>query len=140
MSGQPNINPLDPAKFRQQYLANLALQANIDDMNLQANKVYKKTGAPTQLTDTRTTAEKQADLYRLRIEVRSKLGEIADGANADKIVQALDDAQIRFLSDQSQFIINDLKPKFRTGVLAEVFIPYFEKYMTQYNNTQGVNS
>lgn len=140
MSGQPNINPLDPAKFRQQYLANLALQANIDDMNLQANKVYKKTGAPTQLTDTRTTAEKQADLYRLRIEVRSKLGEIADGANADKIVQALDDAQIRFLSDQSQFIINDLKPKFRTGVLAEVFIPYFEKYMTQYNTTQGVNS
>ena len=25
MSGQPNRNPTDPAKFRQQYLANLAL-------------------------------------------------------------------------------------------------------------------
>lgn len=140
MSGQPNINPLDPAKFRQQYLANLALQAKLDDVNLQANKVYKKTGAPTQPTDNRTTAEKQADLYKLRIEVRSKLGEIADGANADKIVQALDDNSIRFLNDQSQFIINDLKPKFASGILAEVFIPYFQKYMDQYAQTQGVNS
>lgn len=140
MSGQPYINPLDPAKFRQQYLANLALQASIDDANLQANKIYKKTGAPTQPTDTRTTAEKQADLYRLRIEVRSKLGEIADGANADKIVQQLDDAQLRFLSDQLVQIVNDLKPKYRTGILAEVFIPYFEKYMDTYQRTKGVNS
>lgn len=140
MSGQPYINPLDPAKFRQQYLANLALRANIDDANLQANKVYKKTGAPTQPTDTRTTAEKQADLYRLRIEVRGKLGEIADGANADKIVQQLDDGQLRFLSDQLVQIVNDLKPKYRTGVLAEVFIPYFEKYMDTYQKTKGVNS
>ena len=140
MSGQPYINPLDPAKFRQQYLANLALQASIDDANLQANKIYKKTGAPTQPTDTRTTAEKQADLYRLRIEVRSKLGEIADGANADKIVQQLDDDQLRFLSDQIVQIVNDLKPKYRTGVLAEVFIPYFEKYMDTYQRTKGVNS
>lgn len=140
MSGQPYINPLDPAKFRQQYIANLALQASIDDANLQANKVYKKTGAPTQPTDTRTTAEKQADLYRLRIEVRSKLSEIADGANADKIVQQLDDAQLRFLSDQIQQIVGDLKPKYRTGVLAEIFIPYFEKYMDTYQKTKGVNS
>lgn len=140
MSGQPYINPLDPAKFRQQYLANLALRANIDDANLQANKVYKRTGAPTQPTDTRTTAEKQADLYRLRIEVRSKIGEIADGANADKIVQQLDDDQLRFLSDQLPFIVADLKPKYRTGILAEIFIPYFEKYMNQYQKTKGVNS
>lgn len=140
MSGQPYINPLDQAKFRQQYLANLALRASLDDTNLQANKVYKKTGAPTQPTDTRTTAEKQADLYRLRIDVRSKLSEIADGANADKIVQQLDDGQLRFLSDQIQFIVADLKPKYRTGVLAEIFIPYFEKYMDTYQKTKGVNS
>jgi len=140
MSGQPYINPLDPAKFRQQYLANLALQANIDEANLKANQIYKKTGAPTQPTDTRTTAEKQADLYRTRIEVRSKLSEIADGANADKIVQQLDDDQLRFLSDQLPQIVSDLKPKYRTGILAEIFIPYFEKYMDTYQKTKGVSS
>lgn len=140
MSGQPYINPLDPAKFRQQYLANLALQANIDEANLTANQIYKKTGAPTQPTDTRTTAEKQADLYRTRIEVRSKLSEIADGANADKIVQQLDDDQLRFLSDQLPQIVSDLKPKYRTGILAEIFIPYFEKYMDTFQKTKGVSS
>jgi hypothetical protein len=139
MSGQPYQNPTDPAKFRQQYLSNLALQANIDDMNLQANKVYKRTGAPSQPTDTRTTSERQADLYRLRIEIRSQLSEIADGANADKIVQALEDDQLRFLSDQLPFIVADIRPKYRTGVLAEVFIPYFEKYMDYYQKTKGVN-
>lgn len=139
MSGQPYQNPTDPAKFRQQYLSNLALQANIDDMNLQANKVYRRTGAPSQPTDTRGTAERQADLYRLRIEIRGQLSEIADGANADKIVQSLEDDQLRFLSDQLPFIVADIKPKYRTGVLAEVFIPYFEKYMDYYQKTKGVN-
>lgn len=100
--------------------------------------MYKRTGAPTQPTDTRTTAEKQADLYRLRIDVRSKLSEIADGENADKIVQQLEDYELRFLSDQLEQIVNDLKPKYRTGVLAEIFIPYFMKYMDTYQRTQGV--
>lgn len=140
MSGQPYNTPLDAAKFRQQYLANLALRADLDDANLQANKVYRRTGAPTQPTDTRTTAEKQADLYRLRIDVRSMLSDIADGPNADKIVQQLDPYQLRFLSDQLPFIIADLKPKYRTGILAEIFMPYFTKYMDNYQRTKGVNA
>ena len=41
MSGQPTKSPVDASKFRQQYLANLSLQANINDKNLQANKIYK---------------------------------------------------------------------------------------------------
>ena len=43
MSGQPNRNPTDPAKFRQQYLANLALEANINDKNqkqITINQIY----------------------------------------------------------------------------------------------------
>ena len=51
MSGYPLNFPTDAAKLRQNYLANLSLQANINDMNLQANKIYKKTGqTPTQPT------------------------------------------------------------------------------------------
>ena len=51
MSGQPNRNPTDPSKFRQQYLANLALEANINDKNLQANMIYKKNRRSTFAND-----------------------------------------------------------------------------------------
>ena len=114
MSGQPNRNPTDPSKFRQQYLANLALEANINDKNLQANKIYKKTGeVPSQLTDNRTTAEKLADLERLKIDVRSELSEITDGDNANAIVQNLDAQQLQFLAQHTKEIIADIKPKYK---------------------------
>ncbi len=139
MSGQPYKNPLDVAKFRNEYLANLALEVKNNDLNLQANKVYIRTGAPSQPTDTRTTSEKLADLYRLRIDIRSKLGEIMSGDNAQKVVDGLDENEARFLSQQIGTIVADLKPKFALGVPADVFNPYFQKYMRKYLETQGVD-
>jgi len=139
MSGQPYKNPLDVAKFRNEYLANLALEIKNNDLNLEANKTYIRTGAPSQPTDTRTTSEKLADLYRLRIEIRSKLGEIMSGDNAQKVVEGLDDNEARFLSQQIGTIVEDLKPKFAQGVPADVFNPYFQKYMRKYLETQGVD-
>ena len=116
MSGQPNRNPTDPAKFRQQYLANLALEANINDKNLQANMIYKKTGeAPSQMTDNRTTAKKLEDIERLKIDVRSELSEIADGDNANAIVQNLNPQQLQFLAQHIKEIIADIKPKYKYG-------------------------
>ncbi len=126
MSGQPYKNPLDVAKFRNEYLANLALEVKNNDLNLQANKVYIRTGAPSQPTDTRTTSEKLADLYRLRIDIRSKLGEIMSGDNAQKVVDGLDENEARFLAQQIGTIVADLKPKFALGVPADVFNPYFQ--------------
>jgi hypothetical protein len=90
MSGFPNKKPTDASKFRQNYLANLALEAKNNEMNFQANKIFKKTGqTPTQVLDTRTTTEKLADVERLKVEIRSELKEIADGQQADAIVQML---------------------------------------------------
>ena len=139
MSGQPYKNPLDVAKFRNEYLANLALEIKNNDLNLQANKIYVRTGAPSQPTDTRTTSEKLADLYRLRIEIRSKLAEIMSGDNAQKVADGLDDNEARFLAQQIDTIIADLKPKYALGVPADVFNPYFQKYMAKYLQTQGVD-
>jgi len=140
MSGQPTINPTDASKFRQQYLANLALQANIDDQNLQANKIYKKTGmTPTQPTDSRTTAEILADTERLKIEVRSQLSQIADGTNADNIVQQLDPYQLQFLAQHIDEIVKDIKPKYKYGVDALSFILYFQSYMDKANATNEVS-
>jgi len=140
MSGQPNRNPTDPSKFRQQYLANLALEANINDKNLQANKIYKKTGeVPSQLTDNRTTAEKLADLERLKIDVRSELVEITDGDNANAIVQNLDAQQLQFLAQHIKEIIADIKPKYKYGVPADIFNNYLTAYMRRAIQTDEVN-
>ncbi len=70
MSGQRNNKPMDASKARQAYMANLALEANINDKNLQANKIFIKTGVtPSQPIDNRTTSEKLADIQRLKIDV-----------------------------------------------------------------------
>jgi hypothetical protein len=138
MSGNPYITPLDPMKFREAYLATLGLQAKINAENLQANQVYKKTGAPTQPTDTRTTEQKETDILGMRRQIRSRLSEIADGANANKIAEALDPVELRFLANQIDTIIKDLKPKYRLGVDATIFANYLTKYMRKYEETQGV--
>jgi len=141
MSGQPRLNPTDGAKFRQEYLANLALQAKNDDDNLQANTIFKKTGqTPTQPTDTRNTTEKLADIERLKIDVRASLAEIADGQQAQDIVNQLagDADALRFVAQYMPQIIADLKPKYKYGILSAVFIPYIMRYMEKVNQTQGV--
>ena len=140
MSGQPNIYPTDASKFRQNYLANLELMAKLDDYNLQANKIYKKTGqTPTQMIDSRTTAEKLADIERLKVEVRGILSEIADGLNASAIVEGLDPQQLVFLAQHIEEIVRDVKPKYRYGIPADIFIPYLISYMRRANETNEVN-
>ena len=139
MSGQPNINPTDASKFRQQYLANLALEAKNNQVNLEANKIFKKTGqTPTQPTDTRTTAEKLADIERLKLDIRGGLSEITDGTQANIIVENLAPNELEFLAQNLPIIIADLKPKYKYGILAAIFIPYLRKYKDKYDQTQGV--
>ena len=94
---------------------------------------------PTQPTDTRTTAEILADTERLKIEVRSQLSQIADGTNADQIVQQLDPYQLQFLAQHIDEIIKDIKPKYKYGVDALSFILYFQSYMDKANATNEVS-
>lgn len=140
MSGQPYKNAMDIAKFRKEYLSTLALQAGINEKNFQANQIYTRTGAPSQPTDTRTTTEKLADLYRLRIEIRSRLGEIMSGDDAQKVVEGLDDNEARFLAQQLDTIVADIKPKYKLGIPAEAFNTYLNRYMTKFQATSGVDT
>ena len=140
MSGYPLNFPSDAAKLRQNYLANLSLQANINDMNLQANKIYKKTGqTPTQPTDNRTTAEKLGDIERLKIDVRGELSKIADGTQAAEIAQQLNPDELQFLAQHIDQIVNDIKPKYKYGVLADIFVPYLRAYMQKAVQTNEVD-
>jgi len=141
MSGQPYKTPIDVKKARQAYLANLNLRAELDDKNLQANKIYIKTGQlPSEPPDTRTLTEKLADIQRLKIELSSKLQEITDGENAQAIVNQLDDNSIQFLIQNWTPIKEQMKKMYSKGVLAPIFINYLQRYMDNYAQTLGIES
>ena len=136
MSGQPLRNPSDAEKYRQAYLATLNLQIANNDKNFQANKLHKRTGVvSTQITDYRSTSEKLADVTNLRILLRKYLRQIADAQNAEGIAQSLSADQVQFASQHIEAIIKDLKPKYKFGILREVFIPYLVNYMEK----EGIN-
>jgi hypothetical protein len=141
MSGQPLRKSGDASVFRQQYLANLKLQASNDDKNLQANKTYKRTGQiPVELTDYRTLAEKYADVERLKIDVRNKLLSITDGINAQQIITSLDDNEIVFLLGNWTPISEAMKRIYSLGVPADLFIGYLNRYILKYQQTGGLEN
>jgi hypothetical protein len=133
MSGYALKTPYDATKKRKEYLTELALRAKLDDANLQANKIYKRTGAVSTPPDTRTTTEKLADLYRLRIDIRSKLGQMMSGDDAQKIVNELDQQELIFLTQRMDKFIAELKPKYALGVPYQVFNTYFKNAIRDFN-------
>ena len=141
MSGQPNQTPLDASKFRQAYMANLNMRIALDDKNLQANKTYNRTGQlPVEPSDFRTTEEKLADVLRLRVDVRNQLGKITDGPNANKISVELTPNELVFYYQQSPVINQLIKERYSKGVLANLFIPFLQKYMVDSLANKGVAS
>lgn len=130
MSGQPLQKPLDATKFRQQYLANIKLQTKIDEMNYQANRVYKKTGAAQQPTDQRTLNEKFRDIMGLKVEIRSMLKEITTGEQAQEIVNELSPNEVQYCYSNLPELIKILKPKYKGGVPAYIFLHTFRKFVS----------
>lgn len=139
MSGFPTNSPLDVRKFRDAYLANLKLQAKNDDVNLQANKMFQRTGqVPTELTDYRLSSEKLADLFKLRLDVQGELKTITDGIEAQSIVNQLDEDELVFLAQNIVPISEDIKKRFRYGIQSAIFLPYFRRYMAKFESNLGV--
>jgi hypothetical protein len=131
MSGQPLRHPGDASKFRKAYLSTLQLQSDLNKKNLDANVLYRRTGVvPTQITDYRSTSEKMADLINLRILIRAQLRQIADAQNAEDIAQSLTADELVFASQSIDFLIKELKPKFKFGILKDIFLQYLRKYMS----------
>jgi hypothetical protein len=130
MSGQPLKTPSDAQKYRDAYMANLNLQIKNNDKNLQANKLHQRTGVPaTQISDYRTTSEKLADIESLRTLVRNELLQIADSINAQNIVQKMSVDELRFVAQNIDMIVRDVKPKNKFGVLEPIFRAYLVAQM-----------
>jgi hypothetical protein len=134
MAGRPLKNPNDMKLFRDQYLATLKLQSDINDANLHANQMYVKTGmTPNAPLDTRTTTEMVSDIVRLRTEVMKGLREIADGQNSQAIVSGLNGPQLEFVAQHMPEIIAILKPKYKYGIPSEAFL---QSFLIPYMNSQ----
>ena len=139
MSGQPNINPLDQAKFRQQYLANLNLQIGLQEANFNANRIFKKTGIPQQPTDTRSQDEKFQDIEGLKQQARGLLRELMDGQNAQDVLNNLSYGEIIYLVSSFPRISAILKPRYSLGVPADIFLDFLKRYIVAEERNRGVD-
>jgi len=134
-------NPLDSAKYREQYLSNLRLQASNNQLNMNANMIYKNTGqTPSRPPDMRTTTERAGDIEALKVDLRSKLGTITDGVIASQIIGELDQYQIRFAVDNWEIITGDMRKMFATGVPTSAFVAYLNRLIYKYQITDGVET
>jgi len=134
----PASAPTDRAKYREQYLSNLALEASNNQKNLNANLIFKQTGqSPSQPTDFRTTTEKYADIDGLRREVRSFIASagFTNSTNANEIAQMLHPDELLFVIQYKLLISTDFKGR---GVPTEVFIEYLRKLKRKTEQVQGV--
>lgn len=129
MSGQPLVKPLDAERFRKEYLKFLDLEEANNKKNLDANRLFEKTGAPQQPPDQRSVEEKLEDKERLKVEARPQLRQLMDGENAEKVVQNATDTQLFYIAQGMPYFISTLKPRFRYGIPAELFLREVDMYI-----------
>jgi hypothetical protein len=129
MSGQPLVKPLDAERFRKEYLKFLDLEEANNKKNLDANRLFVKTGAPQQPPDQRSVEEKLQDTERLKVEARPLLRQLMDGANAEKVIQNASTIQLVILAQAMPYFISTLKPRYKYGIPAEVFFIEVDRYI-----------
>lgn len=126
-------------QFKTRYLASLKKDISNQTKNYEANKVFKQTGQSTATpVDTRSITEKTADLEGLKVLLRAELRKITDAANANSIIEQLEPNEVEFAYQQFAAIEREMRTRFRTGVPAEAFTAFLERYIRQYEKTAGV--
>ena len=134
----PLRKPRDKQKVRKEYLANLALSASNDQLNLNAQKMYKATGASSLLADNITKTEKQMGDEGYKNLARDFLsGEhILNSMNASDLVHQLSPDDMRFIYQYKDFVAQDFKGR---EVPTAVFKAYIQKLRKKIEATQGVD-
>lgn len=130
MSGQPYRYEKDVENFRSDYMRALSQRARIDDMNLQANKNYKATGAlppkSTDMLDTRTTAEVLADTEKLKLTLIGELKPICTTQMAQLVVQRIQNSPLNadgsfliWFAQNAPELVQQLKKKYKFGIVGD---------------------
>lgn len=134
----PQRKPRDKEKIRQQYLANLQLENSNNTLNLNATKMYKATGASSQVASTVTGAEKLAGFEGLKQIAKDHLVSFrfCNPLSAQEAVDALDPEDVRFINEYAQFISTDFKGR---NVPGKVIVNYIKKLRKKLSETEGVD-
>jgi hypothetical protein len=126
MSGQPYRYAKDVENFRNEYMETLNTISNINDMNLQANKNYKETGAlPPQssMKDNRTTSEILADVEKLKLSIIGEFKGLCSPNMAMGVIQKVqasplngDGSFLTWLAQNAPELVAQLKRKYKFGI------------------------
>jgi len=140
MSGQPFNNPSDQDKYVNAYKANLKLRIKLNEDQLQASRLYKKTGEVSSVrTDNRTITEKLADISRIKFNLYTDLTKITTQDQIPLILQELNDEETIFLAQHIDEIASQIKPKYKLGIPAPTFVNYLKTYIDNAIQTNEIN-
>jgi hypothetical protein len=110
-------------------------------MNLNANKLFKLTGAlPQRPPDTRGTTEKAQDAEGSKVALRQKLGTVTDGVIASQIVGELAPEEILFALNKWEIINRDMKEQYAKGVPSSVFIAYLRRLIQRFEAADAIQN
>jgi hypothetical protein len=149
MSGQPYRYASDVDKFRAEYMASLGLRTDLDDLNLQANKTYKETGAlppVSQMKDTRTTSEILADTEKLKQSILQDFKPLGSPQLIMGIIQGVlssrlnsDGSFFTFLAQRAPELVRNLQKVYKFGIKGDAndiktFVEFLEEMFSKQKN------
>ena len=128
-TGQPIRYTSDRNKYNNEFMESLQLQIDLNQTNLEANRLYKETGqlpASTQMMDTRSNEEKLADVHRLKQSIISDLAPIAEPMFASAVIQGVIDSPLninnslfRYLAQNASTFAQALSKKYKFGIAGD---------------------
>ena len=129
-TGQPIRFQSDRNKYNNEFNEALQLQINLNQSNLEANRLYKETGqlpASTQMMDTRSNEEKLADLHGLKQSIISDLAPIAEPMFASSVIEGVinsplnvNNSLFRYLAQNASMFAQTLSKKYKFGIAGDV--------------------
>ena len=134
----PQRKPRDKEKIRQQYLANLQLENSNNTLNLNASKMYRATGASSQVATVMTGTEKLAGLEGLKQIGADFLvsARFANPLSAKEAVDKMTPDEVKFLNEYNVFISGNFKGR---NVPSTVIVNYIRKLKKTLEETDGVD-
>jgi len=128
-TGQPIRYTSDRNKYNNEFMESLQLQIDLNQTNLEANRLYKETGqlpASTQMMDTRSNEEKLADVHHLKQSIISDLAPIAEPMFASAVIQGVIDSPLninnslfRYLAQNASTFAQALSKKYKFGIAGD---------------------
>jgi hypothetical protein len=149
-TGQPIRVPSDRNKYDNEFMENLRLQIELNDRNLQANRLYQTTGQlppSTQMADTRSITEKLADIEGLKRSIVSDLKPIADSTFAYSVINGVinspfnvNNSLFRYLAQNAPQIAIQLSKVYKFGIAGDendvaLLVEFIEDAYKKTNNS-----